>query len=214
MSLAFCRAVMMRGMSTSCAMMPGTAVKSAPDRKAENGKLEPDRPASTKRTAPPDEAASYHGCREGGVGHGQGVLHPAVEPAGHGAVSCQLKSHRNGDGEHRGHPEEHRAEQRGRKAHSQTPGSAQHEAAEQDGEMHRAEHIAYLRQMARHHGQHEGQRQKECGQARHCGPEKSFWFSSVSSCDCAAEKQKKGPASRLASQRQTPSWRLFQKCGG
>ena len=50
--------------------------------------------------------------------------------------------------------------------------------------------------------------------ARHCGPEKSFWFSSVSSCDCAAEKQKKGPASRLASQRQTPSWRLFQKCGG
>ena len=73
----------------------------------------------------PDEAASHHGCREGGVGHGQGVLHPAVEPAGHGAVSCQLKSHRNGDGEHRGHPEEHRAEQRGRKAHSQTPGPAQ-----------------------------------------------------------------------------------------
>ena len=27
--------------------------------------------------------------------------------------------------------------------------------------------------------------------ARHCGPEKSFWFSSVSSCDCAAEKQKR-----------------------
>ncbi len=124
----------------------------------------------------PDEAASHHGRREGGVGHGQGVLHPAVEPAGHSAVSCQLKSHRNGDGEHRGHPEEHRTEQRGRKAHSQTPRSAQHEAAEQDGEMHRAEHIAYLRQMARHHGQHEGQRQKECGQHDIAGRRRVFGF--------------------------------------
>ena len=41
MTFAFCRAVMMRGMSTSWAMMPGTAVKSAPDRKAEKGKLDP-----------------------------------------------------------------------------------------------------------------------------------------------------------------------------
>ena len=36
----------------SCATMPGTAVSTAPDRNALNGKLEPDRPASTKRTAP------------------------------------------------------------------------------------------------------------------------------------------------------------------
>ena len=32
--------------------MPGTAVSSAPDKNALNGKLEPVRPASTKRTAP------------------------------------------------------------------------------------------------------------------------------------------------------------------
>ena len=39
-------------MSTSCATMPGTAVNSAPDKKALKGKLPPVSPASTNRTMP------------------------------------------------------------------------------------------------------------------------------------------------------------------
>ena len=46
------QAVRIRGISTSWARMPGTAVSNAPDKKAWKGKLPPVRPASTKRTAP------------------------------------------------------------------------------------------------------------------------------------------------------------------
>ena len=52
MKFAFCRAVRMSGMRISWAMMPGMAVSSAPDRNAENGKAEPDRPAILKTKMP------------------------------------------------------------------------------------------------------------------------------------------------------------------
>ena len=79
----------------------------------------------------------------------------------------------------------------GRKAHSQTPRSAQHEAAEQDGEMHRAEHIAYLRQMAVTMGSTKASARKSAASTTSRAGEE-FWFSSVSSCDCAAKNTEKG----------------------
>ena len=57
--------------------------------------------------------------------------------------------------------------------------------------MHRAEHIAYLRQMARHHGQHEGQRQKECGQHDIAGRRRVFGFHLFPPVT-APQKNKKG----------------------
>ena len=112
----------------------------------------------------PDKAACHHRGDKGGVDHGQGVLHLAVHETGHSAVCGQLKGHGDGNGVHRGHPEQHRAEQRGGKAQCQAPGAAQHKACQQHREVHGAEHVADLRHMAGDHGQHKGQCQKQCGQ--------------------------------------------------
>ena len=49
---ALVSALTMSGIRMSWARMPGTAVRSAPDRNAENGKLEPVSPARMNRTAP------------------------------------------------------------------------------------------------------------------------------------------------------------------
>ena len=92
------------------------------------------------------------------------MLHLAVHETGHSAVCGQLKGHGDGNGVHRGHPEQHRAEQRGGKAQCQAPGAAQHEASQQHRKVHGAEHVADLRYMAGDHGKHKGQCQKQCGQ--------------------------------------------------
>ena len=87
-----------------------------------------DRPGQDEPDGTPDQTASHHGGEEGGKHHRQGVLDPAVNDAGNKAVGGQLKGHGNGNREHRGHPEQHRAEQRGHKAHGKAPGAAQHKA--------------------------------------------------------------------------------------
>ena len=106
----------------------------------------------------PHQTPRHHGGDESGIHHGQGVLHSAPDKAGHKAVGGQLKGHGDGDGKHRRHAEQHRAQQRSHKAHGQPPGAAQHKAAQQNGKMHGAQHVAHLRHMAGDHGQQEGQR--------------------------------------------------------
>ena len=88
----------------------------------------------------PHQTPRHHGGDESGIHHGQGVLHSAPDKAGHKAVGGQLKGHGDGDGKHRRHAEQHRAQQRSRKAHGQPPGAAQHKAAQQNGKMHGAQH--------------------------------------------------------------------------
>ena len=186
MSFAFCRAVTMRGMSTSCAMMPGTAVKSAPDRKAENGKLEPDRPASTKRTAPQTRPPrgwrrSWAGCASPG-GRASRTQHrklPAQKPSkwrwGTSGASRRAPSGAAG-------PQSPPPDPTVRPARSRRAGWGN------------ASGRAYCLPAADGPSPWAARRPapERVRPARHCGPEKSFWFSSVSSCDCAAEKQKRG----------------------
>ena len=112
----------------------------------------------------PHQTPRHHGGDESDIHHGQGVLHSAPDKAGHKAVGGQLKGHGDGDGKHRRHAEQHRAQQRSHKAHGQPPGAAQHKAAQQNGKMHGAQHVAHLRHMAGDHGQHKGQRKEQCCQ--------------------------------------------------
>ena len=56
------------------------------------------------------------------------------------------------------------------------PGAAQHKAAQQDGKMHGAEHVAHLGHMAGDHGQHKGQREKQ-GRQHDAAGGRSVWFS-------------------------------------
>ena len=75
----------------------------------------------------------------------------------------------NGDGEHRRHAEQHRPHQRSNEAHGKAPWATQHKAAQQNGKVHRAQHVAHLRHMAGDHGQHKGQCKEQCSQHEAAG---------------------------------------------
>ena len=97
------------------------------------------------------------------------MLHLVPEHAGHKAVGGQLKGHGNGDGEHGRHAEQHRPHQRSNEAHGKAPWAAQHKAAQQNGKVHRAQHVAHLWHMAGDHGQHKGQCKEQCSQHEAAG---------------------------------------------
>ncbi len=181
----------MRGMSTSCAMMPGTAVKSAPDRKAENG--------SSSRTGPPARNGprprrggpppwpprgwrrSWAGCASPGgrASRTRRRKLPAQKPSkwrwGTSGASRRAPSGAAG-------PQSPQPDPKVRPARSRRAGWGN------------ASGRAYCLPAADGPSPWAARRPapERVRPARHCGPEKSFWFSSVSSCDCAAEKQKKG----------------------
>ena len=200
------------GMSTSCAMMPGTAVKSAPDRKAENG--------SSSRTGPP--ARNGPRPRRGGP--------PPWPPRGwrRSWAGCASPGGRASRTRRRKLPAQKPSKWRwgtsgaSRRAPS---GAAGPQSPQPDPKG--PPSTKPQSRMGKCIGQ---SILPTCGRwpvtmgstkasarrvrpARHCGPEKSFWFSSVSSCDCAAEKQK-GACQSACKPTADPSWRLFQKCGG
>ena len=175
----------------------------------ENGKLEPDRPASTKRTAPQTRRQPPwppRGWRRSWAG--------CASPGGRASRTRRRKlpaqKHRMTMGSIGGIP----------KSTERSSGAAKPTARPQGPPSTKPQS-----RMGKCIGQ---SILPTCGRwpvtmgstkpapervrpARHCGPEKSFWFSSVSSCDCAAEKRGLPVACKPTAD---PFMRLFQKCGG
>ena len=103
----------------------------------------------------PDDASDHHGRDQAEVDALDVVLDTGVDQAADQTVGCHLKRHGKTHRVQRRHLEQQEAHRRQNQSHQSAVGSTADEAAQQDGKVHRADHIADFRDLTGQKGEHQ-----------------------------------------------------------
>lgn len=124
----------------------------------------------------PDDAAGDHRGDQAQIDALEVLLQAAIQQAADQAVGAHLKGHGDAGGEQRRHLKQQKAQRRQDQAHQRAVGPAADKSAQHDREVHGADHVADLRDLAGQKGQHQAQRKEEGGEHQLFGVGKCGWI--------------------------------------